>query len=723
MRRVQLTLLFALAALLFLPACATKPKPIAKHGVLDLRKWDFTRDGTVTLRGDWAFYWKKILSPQKLSQLEKGEFKHPKNWFVVPGYWNNVKGKDGKPLGPFGFATLRLKIRLPTSAASLPEGLQLFSPNQRTANRLWIVDEHGKTLTRPLKNGVVGQKAETHEPRILSDNTRFRTKSKSLTIVLQVSNYSHTRGGPYKLAKLGSAKVLSAAQQYTQRFNAFLLGFVAFMAFYHFLLFAFKRDEFSPLWFACFCTIIGIRILLVNGELYSFAQSEFLWDAMLRFEYISVFASVALPLLFIHSIYPKVYKIKVVRFFVGIALLFTLVTLLVPTLIATRILGFFFPVVLFSLIYILVLLVRIAFTTKDVIANLILLSFFLGGLTMVNDMLHAQNVIRTAYISGFGLIQLIIFQAVVLSIINQRNRRAIEIFTKQLEQQSKAAERFVPHSFLELLGKQSLTDIQLGDHTQRHMSILFSDIRSFTTLSEQMHPQENFTFINDYLAYMDKVVQENEGFVDKYIGDAVMALFSGKADSSLQAGIGMLQALKQFNTEREQSGVPPIDIGIGINTGEVMLGTIGGRYRMDGTVISDAVNLADRVEGMTKRYKVALLITEHTYRSLEQPEVFSIREIDKVVVKGKVQPVLIYEVFDGDAEALKQAKLATQENFEQALAFYRDKHFQEAKDLLEFCKEQSPDDYTIQVYLERCEEGLLRDPNLEWDGVVRMESK
>jgi class 3 adenylate cyclase len=142
---------------------------------------------------------------------------------------------------------------------------------------------------------------------------------------------------------------------------------------------------------------------------------------------------------------------------------------------------------------------------------------------------------------------------------------------------------------------------------------------------------------------MGPVIRDHHGFIDKYIGDAIMALFAN-ADDALQAGLAMLAALEGFNAERRATGVPPIEIGIGINTGSLMLGTIGEKHRMDGTVISDAVNLAARIEGLTKDYAAPMLISEFTYRELSNPEASAIRPVDVVVVKGKTRPVAIYAV-------------------------------------------------------------------------------
>ncbi|TAF33592.1 MAG: response regulator, partial [Oscillatoriales cyanobacterium] len=178
---------------------------------------------------------------------------------------------------------------------------------------------------------------------------------------------------------------------------------------------------------------------------------------------------------------------------------------------------------------------------------------------------------------------------------------------------TQATSRFVPNEFLGFLGCESIVDIKLGDAVQLEMSVLFSDIREFTTLSEQMTPEDNFKFINSYLSHMEPLIVENRGFIDKYIGDAIMALFSEGADDAVRAGIAMLHALVEYNQERASAGYIPIKIGVGINTGSLMLGIVGGPSRMDGTVISDAVNLASRIESLTKKYGVSLLITDPTF--------------------------------------------------------------------------------------------------------------
>ncbi|EGK88099.1 adenylate/guanylate cyclase [Microcoleus vaginatus FGP-2] len=239
------------------------------------------------------------------------------------------------------------------------------------------------------------------------------------------------------------------------------------------------------------------------------------------------------------------------------------------------------------------------------------------------------------------------------------------------------------------------------------MSVLFSDIRDFTTLSETMTPEDNFRFINSYLSRMEPVINENHGFIDKYIGDAIMALFSGEADHAVKAGIAMLNRLVEYNQHRAKSGYAPIQIGIGINTGYLMLGTVGGPNRMDGTVISDAVNLASRVESLTKNYGVSLLITQETYSRLENPSLYAIRTLDTVKVKGKSELVTVYEVFDADPPEIKAGKLATLELFAEARANYLQGKFAEAAGLFSECWGHNQGDRVAKIYWERCQSALV----------------
>jgi adenylate cyclase len=207
-------------------------------------------------------------------------------------------------------------------------------------------------------------------------------------------------------------------------------------------------------------------------------------------------------------------------------------------------------------------------------------------------------------------------------------------------------ERFVPGKFLQVIAPRGIENIAVGEYAKRSMTILFSDIRGYTSLSETQTPEEMFIFLNEYLGCMGKAIDQEGGFIDKYIGDAIMALFDGShADGALRAAIAMQTALVTFNQTREAAGLPAIACGVGIHRGEVVMGTVGFSSRIDSTVIGDAVNVSSRVEGLTKTYNCKILVTDAIIKSLKQPQNFNLELVDdSVKVKGKELAIALYSL-------------------------------------------------------------------------------
>ncbi|MCF8378320.1 MAG: hypothetical protein K9H49_02010 [Bacteroidales bacterium] len=295
--------------------------------------------------------------------------------------------------------------------------------------------------------------------------------------------------------------------------------------------------------------------------------------------------------------------------------------------------------------------------------------------------------------------------------------RKIGDYIGNISKMTEAYSYFVPKQFLDFLGKESYVDIRLGDQVEKEMTVLFSDIRSFTEISETMTPKENFDFINYYLGYMEPVIRNNNGFIDKYIGDSIMALFSDNAEDAINSSIEMRIKLSQFNQVMDQFSKPTINSGIGIHSGRLMLGVVGGEGRMEGTVISDAVNLAARLEGLTKLYGSSIIISQDTLIKLNNPAQYNYRFLDIVKVKGKQDAVYIFEIIDGDPDDIRQLKMKTKTDFANGVNSYKLGNFQDALKTFKHVYKLNQHDVTAHLYITRCEKFIKDGVPKDWDGI------
>lgn len=278
------------------------------------------------------------------------------------------------------------------------------------------------------------------------------------------------------------------------------------------------------------------------------------------------------------------------------------------------------------------------------------------------------------------------------------------ILDDRVARMSASVRRFIPNEFLAQLHKEEVEDLKLGDHIKKEMTIFFSDIRAFTELSESLTPEESFAFINSYLSRVVPLVTDHHGFVDKYMGDAIMALFAetGGADDAVESAIDMQTKMVEYNFHRSKMDYRPISMGIGIHTGTLMLGVVGVSDRMEGTVVSDSVNLASRLQSIAKAFNIPLVISERTFMALSDPGKYKYRFIGKVRVKGKDAPVSAFEIFDGLPAEEFERKMKANTFFEQGILAYYQKDFAEGVFYFKRALESVPNDGASRFYLETC---------------------
>jgi two-component system sensor histidine kinase ChiS len=230
-----------------------------------------------------------------------------------------------------------------------------------------------------------------------------------------------------------------------------------------------------------------------------------------------------------------------------------------------------------------------------------------------------------------------LFTAVIGALRSYRDLRYISDF-------SRALRRFVPEELTRILGKRSIVDVDLGDHVEGNMGVVFSDLRAFATLSEQLSPDATFRFLNGYLAEIGPVTRAHGGYIDKYVGDAILAIFPDGPDDALRAALAMQRKVDVFNETRARAGEPPVTIGVGVHSGPLVLGIIGEAERLEGTVIADSVNLACRLEGLCKDFGVRIVTTEECLAAAKNGAGYATRFLGELPVRGKSAPVRAYEV-------------------------------------------------------------------------------
>ena len=313
--------------------------------------------------------------------------------------------------------------------------------------------------------------------------------------------------------------------------------------------------------------------------------------------------------------------------------------------------------------------------------------------------------------------------AIESSQLYQKGLRAAKEREEAITAIHKVSQKFVPNEFIKSLGKDRITEVSLGDLVEKEVTVMFVDIRDFTTISENLNPKDNFLFINSFNKRMGPIIRKNDAFIMQYLGDGFMALFPNGAQHALRAAVEMNKELEIFNQERKVKNRLPIKIGIGMQNGNLIMGITGDIDRLDAAIISDTVNTASRIEGLSKHFGTNILITQDCIDNLTQPEEFNFRFLGPVRVKGKQKPIELYECINGDEQVLQRHKLSTLGTFDEGMRLYFNKEFAMAAVTFQQIVKQNPQDHTARLLLNRSAHLITKEIGDDWKGVESMTSK
>ncbi len=283
----------------------------------------------------------------------------------------------------------------------------------------------------------------------------------------------------------------------------------------------------------------------------------------------------------------------------------------------------------------------------------------------------------------------------------------LEEYIEEKDRNVKFYYKFVPEKFRELLHKEEITDLKLGDAQSADLSILFCDIRAFSLNSEMMTAKESFDFVNKIYGKAGPIIRKHNGFIDKYIGDAIMALFES-ADDAVSAGIELYHAIVLNPNSQEDFGIPTVKVGIGIHSGMSRIGIVGEHERMSGTVISDTVNLSSRIESLTKRYGAGMIISKDTLDRMKNPNSISTRYLGMVQVAGVNEVSALYEVLDCLPDTERTQRDATKLDFREAVRLFHTGNLKESQNIFKKLCTQNSEDIAPQLYIDYIEDKLVR---------------
>lgn len=313
--------------------------------------------------------------------------------------------------------------------------------------------------------------------------------------------------------------------------------------------------------------------------------------------------------------------------------------------------------------------------------------------------------------------------AIQSSLLYEKNIQEIQAREAELQRINEAARKFVPHDFIRLLGRESIQDIMLGDQVQKVVTVMFIDIRDYTTFSEGMTPQENFTFLNSYIGRVGQVINYHGGMIMSFLGDGILALFLDGTDQAMQAAVSIQKSVQAYNQERPSGHRRLIQIGIGMHQGPLIMGILGNERRQEANLVSDTVNTASRMEGLTKYYGTNIIASESVVKQAHQADQIAFRSLGKVQVKGKNHALEIFDIYESDRQEVFDKKHTTRETFHLGLRKYNERCFEQATAAFAQVLSINPEDRAAQLYLNNAVQYHTSGVGTDWEGVEIMEIK
>ncbi len=677
----------------------------AVAGSLDLSKTEL-QNVSIPLEGEWRFIWGQLKLPEHVSVENE-------IYMDLPRVWNGFMYENNS-LPSHGYATYQLEINLGTNQST--KDLALYVPFVHSSYSLYLNDELVAT------DGTVSKSTYDFIPSSRTRIVLIKQNKGTVLLTLHVANFAYALGGVWQSPRIGDRIAIQSHYDQQLAFDIFIFGGLFLMSLYHLALFLLRRRIKSNLFFGLLCFFLAIKNLFSGVVFFYTIWPGASYEFGLKLIHISIFASALLLWLFLRDLFQEEFPLWMTKVFTILSSSFIIVTIIFPSKIYSQLMIPFWAV---SGIVILLIIrgIYLAVSRSREGALLILAGVVCFLITVVHDVAIDFKLIQDVYLSGAGFFLFIFSQALLLAVKFTNSFQNVENLTENLMVTNRSYSRFVPREFLSYLSKGSITEVQLGDSMQGEMTVFFSDIRSYTSISEKMSPKTNFAFVNEYFGRVVHFIDENGGLVNQYLGDGILALFMNSPENAIKAAIKIQLDISGVTQLGGHNLKNPLENGIGIHSGPLILGMIGTEQRMSPGVISDTVNTASRIEGLTKFFGAQIIVSEPSLNQIKDTSQFDFRFLGKVQVKGKQDVISIYEIFDGLSTNQKEIKSVTREDFESSLNAYFDKKFEHAMVHFQKVLSKNPNDLAAQIYYKNSEYYFNKGVPENWKGALKMEIK
>lgn len=683
--------------------------PKARDGRLDLTDWSFMDRGSIPLDGEWEFYRGELVMPTANAGDTPVTARSAPSVVPIPdsGLWQVMKD-GGKPLSPYGCATYRLTIVFsepsPVLAVKIPS---IFS-----AARVFL---NGQEISSA---GTVGATAESTTSRYGPEVVRIAQRAGENELLVQVSNYAERRGGFNRSFIVGEERSVKGLFVQSLAMDLIIFGSLLTIGLYHLCLFWLRKKDHSPLWFGLFCIIIALRSL-IYGERFLFGFFPSVpWEVFNRLDHLTFYVGIPVFSAYIMYIFARDISRVAMIVYQALGLVFALFLFLPPAVFNATVSVYELITAGYVLYLLFVIFRALARKREGSLTTVIGIGLFLCF--GVNEILFNMGLVNTFNSLSMGLVIFLFTQSILIAMRFSKAFDESEHLGRTLLSTNESLRRFIPQEFFMLLNRNEVNEIRLGDQVEQNMAIMFADIRGFTLLAEQLGAAKTFEFLNDYYSRVGEVIRENGGFVDKYLGDGFIALFPGSADAALKAAIGIQRVIGSYNASRDEGQTRRIEVGIGLNFGPLILGTVGEEHRMDTTVIADSVNLCSRLEGLSKFYGKGTIVPFEFLDRIENPDEYHWRYLGLIRVQGRKQPVEIAHVYDGLPERVFDGIDSSKERFEEALGLYRNGECERAMEEFRKLATENPGDPAIFTFMTQIQRIIKSGLVNEWDGIEEM---